>query len=365
MAAGDSVSLLLQAAEGSADPLATPQKLQWSVLADNAWRVLGPGHLVLDTTHDLRRSGLVACVLPPETTTDNTRAPAGLAWLRATIAAEPQAACDLVGVHANAIEVQFVDQGNDPQRLASALPAGRINKAKPPLAALKGVGQPYASFGAALAEDDLTLARRASERLRHRDRAITAWDIERLVLQHFPQVYRAKCINHASDSSWLAAGHVAVVLVPDLRNLNAVDPLQPRVDLETLTQVSAFLQARSAPQTRLHVRNPRYQAVQLAFKLRLRPGFGFAFYGPQTDLALRQALSPWAFDSGATLGFGARVVRSALLDFVERLPWVDFVTDFHMGREGQHEDLPEILPAAPDEILVSAAAHRIQELADG
>lgn len=364
--AGDSLSLLLQLAEGSADPLAAAQTLQWSVLADNAWRTLAPGELALDTTGQLRRSGLVVCVLPRETSTAHTRAPAGLVWLRATTPAEPRAACDVIGIHPNALEVQFADQGNDPQRLAAPLPAASITRLKTPLAPVKSIAQPYASFGGALIEDDAALARRASERLRHRNRAITPWDIERLVLQAFPAVYRAKCVPHASDSSWLAAGHLMVVVVPDLRQLNAVDPLRPRVDLDTLTRIREHLQARVGPQTQVHVRNPGYRAVQVDFKLRLRPGNGLGFnhLQPQIDQALRQALSPWAFDTQATLGFGGRVLRSALLDFVEDLPHVDFVTDFRLGLEGSGQDVPEIVPDAPDVILVSASRHRIAELRD-
>lgn len=362
--AGDSVSLLLQLAEGSADPLATAQKLQWSVLADNAWRALVPGELTLDTTADLRRSGLIACVLPKETTTNNSRAPTGLVWLRASTPADPWAACDVIGVFANALEVQFIDQGNDPQRLKSPLPAAHISKLKAPLHAVKSIAQPFASFGGALVESNVALARRASERLRHRNRVVTPWDIERLVLQAFPSVYRAKCIPHANESSWLAAGHFMLVVVPDLRHMNAVDPLQPRVDLDTLTRIREHLMARVGPQTHVHVRNPGYRAVQVDFKVRLRTsnGLGFNFLQPQIDLALRQALSPWAFEGGTTLGFGDRVLRSALLDFVEDLPDVDFVTDFHLSLAGSRDDVAEIVPDAPDVILVSAARHRIQEL---
>ena len=370
--AGDSLSLLLQLAEGSADPLAAAQTLQWSVLADNAWRVLAPGELSLDTTSELRRSGLVACVLPRETTTAHTRAPAGLVWLRAATPAAPRgngkAACDVIAIHANALEVQFLDQGNDPQRLKSPLPAASISKLKTPLAAIKAIAQPFASFGGALVEDDAALARRASERLRHRNRAITPWDIERLVLQAFPAVYRAKCIPHASESSWTAAGHFMLVVVPDLRQLNAVDPLRPRVDLDTLARIREHLLARVGPQTQIHVRNPGYRAVQVDFKVQLRAGngLGFNLLKPQIDLALRQALSPWAYDTQAdastALGFGGRVLRSALLDFVEEQTDVDFVTDFRLSLEGRNDDVPEIVPDAPDVILVSAASHRIEEV---
>jgi hypothetical protein len=362
--AGDTVSLLLQAAEGTADPLAPAQAVAWSVLADDAWRPLGTADGLLDTTNGLRTSGLLAVALPRETTTEHLRCPAGQVWLRATVGAAPQAACDLLGVHANAVEAVFVDQGNDPTRLATPLSPNAVSKARSSLPALQRVSQPYASFGGALAEDPAALARRAAERLRHRNRAVSTWDVEHLVLQAFPQVWRAKCVPHASDTSWQAPGHVSVIVLPDLHGTETPDPLQPRVDLDTLTRIAAHLQARSAPQTQVHVRNPRYRPVQVAFKLRLRPGHGFNFAAAQVDLALRRALSPWAFDSPAALNFGGRVLRSALLAFVESLPEVDFVTDFRLGREGGLEDLPEITPEAPDEILVSAAAHRIEELHD-
>jgi hypothetical protein len=363
--AGDAVSLLFQVAEGSADPLAPAQALQWSVLADNAWRLLAPGDLVLDTARELRASGLIGAVLPLETSTANTRLPAGPVWLRATIPAAPRAACEIVGVHANALEAVFVDQGNDPAHHALPLAAGSIAKLKAPIAAVKAITQPYASFGQAPREDDAALARRASERLRHRHRAVTGWDVERLVLDAFPSVYRVKCIPHARPGSWLAAGHLTVVVVPDLRNQRQRDPLQPRVDLDTLERIRVFLAARCGPQVQVHVVNPGYCAVQLDFKVRLRPGFGFNFQGPQIDRAIRQALSPWAFDRSAELGFGGRVVRSELLDFVESLPEVDFVTDFRLGREGSGEDRDELVPESPDAILVSAAAHHIVELSDG
>src|SRR5690606_26830104 len=70
--AGDSVSLLLQAAEGSADPELAAQKLEWAVLCDNHWRTLTPQELTLDSSNELRTTGLLALTLPRETALDNT-----------------------------------------------------------------------------------------------------------------------------------------------------------------------------------------------------------------------------------------------------------------------------------------------------
>ncbi len=375
--AGEPVSLLLQTQEGSADPLAHAQTVHWAVLADNAWQALNPGpDLPLDTTSGLRCSGLVSVVLPDTVNTDNTRLPAGLVWLRATIAQEPRAACQLVGVHANAVEVAWVDQGLGQGRgashLANALPAGRITRFKSPLAEIKALSLPYPSFGGALMEDDAALSRRAAERLRHRGRAITPWDHERLVLEAFPTLDRVKCIPYANSQSWRAPGCVMLVVVPNLRLQPQPGLLTPRVDLDTLQRIEAFvlqrsamcLQATPAGQTSaVTVRNPRYQPVKLSFKVHMRDGFAFSFYKAQLNQAVVQTLSPWAFDVSRPLNFGGRVVRSALVDAIEALDYVDYITDVKLAREDHPgEDQPELAPQEPDVILVSAAEHDIQEV---
>jgi hypothetical protein len=366
-APGDPLSLLVQVAEGSADPAAHALPVSWSVLADNAWYPLASGRgISLDSTRHLRASGLLALTLPVEAGTEHSRLPAGLIWLRA-VAGDPAAACRLIGLHTNGVELVFDDQGNSPAHLATPLPAGRITRFKAAPAAVKEVVQPYASFGGAPQEDPMALTRRAAERLRHRNRAVSRWDYERLVLEAFPGVERVKCIPHARPGSWLAPGHVLLVVVPDLRQRNAVDPLQPRVDLDTLTRIRDYLLERApmalGPDS-LHVSNPAYRPLRVDFKVAMRPGYAFSFYRQAINDALVRALSPWAFDTTQALDFGGRVRRSALVNFVEELPWVDYVTDFRLSlAEPGAADSAELSPDAPDAILVSAADHLIAEVA--
>ena len=57
-----------------------------------------------------------------------------------------------------------------------------------------------------------------------------------------------------------------------------------------------------------------------------------------------------------------------LLDFIEELPYVDFVTDFRCGLAGAGDlllnDVAEIVADRPDTILVSAPRHLIAEATD-
>lgn len=368
VAAGDSIHLLLQVAEGSADPELSAQAVRWSVLCDNHWRPVAAEEMAIDTTRHLRASGLLGIVLSRHTTTDNSWLPAGPVWLKAAITEDSGAACQLLGVEANALEVIRLWPADGPAPAVDTLAPGSIAKLLAPPAGLKTVSQPYASFAGRAGESAAMLNRRAAERLRHRQRCITPWDYERLLLENFPGVHRVKCIPHASESSWMAAGHLLIVAIPDLRNRNLPDLLQPKVDLDTLTRMTELAQSHASPQVVVGVRNPAYQPIRLDFKVRFRPGHPFDHSRQQLHQAIVEALSPWAFAGGRQLDFGGRIYRSALLDFIEELPYVDFVTDFRCGPAGDGDlllrDVAEIVAERPDTILVSAARHLIAEVTD-
>jgi len=363
--AGDGVSLLVQVAEGSADPDLPRPAIVWFALCDNYWKRLEDRQVTLDTTDALLRSGLLQFVLPPEVTDDNTILPSGLVWLKAALTGSVDGVCELVAVVANGVEVEFQDKGNDPGHLLLPLPAAKLTKLKNGPATVKTVTQPYASFGGAPAESADALTQRAAERLRHRGRAITAWDYERLVLDAFPAVHRAKCLSHAKDGAWLAPGNVLLVVVPDLRNLHARDPLRPKVDADTIQRIKRYLEERTGEQVNVRVKSPTYQSIALDFAVRFRRGFEFTYSRQQLERQLIQFLSPWAFASDRTLSFGGRVYRSVLLDFVETQDSVDYVADFKMysyTATPPGPDVSQALPQAPDVILVSAPAHTIREI---
>ena len=375
VAARDSVNLLLQVAEATANPDLPRARVSWSALCDNEWKPLLPEELVADGSDELRRSGVVSLIVPKDATTAHTILPAGLIWLRADVVRDSGAACRLVAVEANAIEVKLVQPDAGTAHLATALPPGSIAKLKTPIAGVKGVKQPYASFGGRPAESSSAMYVRASERLRHRNRCITPWDYERMVLERFPSVHQVKCVPHAREGAWLSPGHVMLVVVADLRDRVAPaagdeppDPsapvalnlLEPRVDKHTLADIEDYVKAHAGPQVQLTVKNPRYQKIQVSMDVKFSAGRDVEYHKRLLSNALTRFLSPWAFDGSRIPVFGGRVFRSVLLDFVEELEYVDYLTSFAMfvDRRG---DLPEARPDRPDAILVSSDAHDIEE----
>jgi hypothetical protein len=358
--AGDSVNILFQVAEGSANPELSAPQLQWFVLCDNYWQALSSAEVVLDTTNRLLTSGIIQFIIPGTASTENTLLPSGLLWIKAAITGDVTAVCQLLEVAANAIEVKFVDQGNETNHLATALAAGKITKLQTGIAAIKTVKQPYASFSGAAPENDRTFNARVAERLRHKNRCITSWDYERITLAAFPKIHKVKCIPHANDNSWLAPGHILIVVVPDLKKQNTMNLLTPKVDAATIQQITSHLQARAGMQVKIKVKNPKYQKIKLDFKVKFHPGYEANYYRAQLTQEIIRFLSPWAYQTEQELSFGGRIYKSVILNFIEELAYVDYLTDFKMM--SNNEDLNEVIPRDPDTILVADETHNIVTL---
>ncbi|WP_169817623.1 baseplate J/gp47 family protein [Chlorobaculum limnaeum] len=366
---GQNLTVLFQLAEGSAAPtVSKPEKhVSWSWLRSNEWVDFETSEMSDDTTQ-LTRSGIIRFAVPATATSgDALLGGEKLHWLRATIREKPEAVCKIIAVATQAARATRVTGGDSAGQLA----AESIKKAVTPDASVKKITQPYASFGGRKAEDETAFRTRVSERLRHRNRAITMWDYERLVLEAFPQIYKVKCLNHtryepgatgAGIYRELAPGHVTIVTVPNLRNSNAVDPLRPYTSLGDLDLVRTFLEAHTSEFVTLHVQNPAFETIETGFSVRFMPGINEAFYKALLQQELTRFLSPWAFEEGMDIAFGGRIHKSSLIDFVEERSYVDYVTAFrmyHTGSDGKKsDDLDEASASLPLSILVSAEASR-------
>lgn len=330
LSANESVCLLFQCAEGSADPLLQKADLEWSVLCDNYWKDLTPVDFIFDTTNGLLASGIIKLVIPREGTTVNTIMPDGLLWLKVSIKNFSKAVCNLIDVRSNAAIAEFEDHENDPEHLRESLPVSTISKLQTLNGAVKSISQPYASFGGVMQEEDKSFYTRVSERLRHKERSVSLWDYERLILQHFPGLYKVKCIPHASDKAFDDAGHVLVVGIPDLTNQNAINPFQPRLDKNTLENIKKFLNSHSSAWAIHHVVNPVYEPVKVSVTIRLKTGFEFNYYSKELDTVLKNYLSPWVRNSTAEIHFGGKVTESQIVKLLEDLEYVDYITQLNL-----------------------------------
>lgn len=365
---GQQLSLLFQVLEGSENPekgsFKGEQKIAWSILGNNEWIPLEDTDILQNGIDNFLRSGIVKFTIPDEATNNNTRFPEGLYWLRARCYKEFDVVCKLIDIHAQAVQAVFDNRGNELSHLNEGLPAGSISKLMERLSSVKSVAQPYSSSGGIPPESDKHYYRRVSERLRHKNRAQALWDNEHMLLQYFPAIYKAKCLNHTRYCSksnqmyYQSPGHVTLVVIPDIVNQNVFDIYEPRVSTTLLNEMETYINRYNTMHVEARVRNPEYEAVKVSLKVKFRKGFDENFYIKQLKKDITRLLSPWAFDRNVGIEFGLSLHKSVLVNYLEELHYVDYLQDVLLYKNGNIRK-NQVSPSHPGAILVSAKDHAV------
>lgn len=341
------------------------------------WEYLGPSGTwkpleALDGSLGLRMSGIVRFVAPldwavgaPDVDESDGR------WLRARSSA-PEVAGRIRGIRTDAVEARYrfpAGAEDDDETPGTRLEPGQAAKLRVAVPGVKAVVNPLPSFGGAGPEPMSRFFERTSTLLRHRNRAITIWDVEQLALQGFPEVALCRCLPHHSRDSECEPGSIAIVVVPD-----APERL-PAPTVLLSAQIERYVRERGSPHLDLAVLCPRYVEVSVAATVNLRRGLPAGAAIREVERALRAFLHPLGLGPPLAAGdaaalaelgaarrpgrrvFGRSLYRSEVVRALEDHPAVDYVADVVLDGD---PELERIDVDACRGVVASAETHHLQ-----
>ncbi|MBX2924701.1 MAG: hypothetical protein KF746_21040 [Chitinophagaceae bacterium] len=352
---GSNLNMLFQLAEATANSEADSQDVLWHYLTNNNWKPLRIGfELLNDGTGGLTTSGIIKFSIPGDISTGNSILPKEFFWIKAATGKNSKAVSETINIYAQAVSATFTNtELNDKKRLAAPLQAGRITKLHTADPHIKKVNQFYETFGGQVNEDAGPYYTRVSELLRHKSRAIQKWDYERLVLEKFPLLYKAKCINHSfktnaddyiSDIPY-APGYVLLAVIPDLNKLKAGNSFEPKAPVSVLQDIELYFRSVTSPFVRLRAVNPRYEKIFFSLKVQFVKGVDKKFYEKKLEADLRYFMAPWAIGKYDKLSFGQILNRSDIIRFLESTEYIDYILKMEM----KHEEVTDLCPENDDD----------------
>jgi hypothetical protein len=341
----------------------TSPQVQWSYLSTNGWVLFNPSD-VQDGTGGLTQPGIISFESMPNAVGNHPFMPPGYHWIQATVDRDPESVCMLSTITAQAVRATLQVGDRVPIHLRSdsrdVLPAGTVKNLLIPDPAIASVAQPFTSYGGRPAENTNGFYTRVSERLRHRHRAVTAWDYERIVLEAFPEIYKVLCVR--ADP-----GEVKVVVVPRSARASWYDRLQPRPAPALKDEIEKHLRALSSGMASVSVIDPDYEALQISCAVAFVKGKSPAACKLRLNEDLQRFLTPWAYDDSQEIVFGGRIHQSVIQAFIDSRDYVEHFTEFKLVQNPSSDDGlaakdPPILEAKATHlwsILVSAQEHLI------
>ncbi|MFN8395708.1 MAG: baseplate J/gp47 family protein [Bacteroidia bacterium] len=369
---GQPLSFLVKVLSGTGNPEELPPSVHWHYFSQAGWNLLPSGSLLRDETLGFTQTGIIRMILPEDAISTQLEMPQKLHWLVAAVGRDCELLPDWEDIHLHSVQArQVIENGAVPIWNAAAGTVTELEQSQ--LQAVMDAKQHYPSFGGRAGEAGDQFYRRVSERLRHKGRALTAWDYEHLCLERFPSLYAIKTLQAKAEFG-RSPGEMRLVVVPDLRGQRFASPFQPRLGFGDLNEITGYLQKVAPPAAKVRAVNPQYRPVVVGTTLNFKDGISSATGRHLIQRRLKSFLAPWAFDDATAMAFGGRLYVSEVVEVLQSEPYVEFVgkTRLFVGnKEGTYteattpgSDTSAYIEVADTDVLTSAPLHFINEIDD-
>ena len=317
--------------------------LVWYYLYGDQWRSFPKDRVLKDSTSGLLNSGIITLDMPQEINGSNDLLDPELSWIKVCVASNTNVIGKAITVTLHAVEAEWTSEnGATGIHLKEPLPPGTIGKMKTMVNGIKDVVQPIETYGGIALESTRKRIIRITERQGHKNRAVAPWDYEKMVLQYFPEIKKAKCFpaTSLSNPNGKTPGHVLIGLIPLGDNHKTIDWKKPLVNNRSLVEIRNFLDRHSSEFATIEVTNPRYETVRVLCKVKFKEGMSSGYYLQTLNADLNNLIAPWQFDPTFKAFFGGNMLESNILGFVQALPYIHYVTELsivHLGKNYKKE----------------------------
>ena len=296
--------------------------VKWQYLSREEWIDFEPDSILNDGTRNLMVTGIISFALPTNLTKNNDILSGDNYWIRAVTRQKADLYSKIITIYTNATTATYqytTDSINHPIQL----PANSISDIFTPIEGIMKFIQPLDSFNGTHHESDNIFHTRVAERIRHKNRCLTKWDIEHMLLNRFDELNQVKCIGYNSHESFISKGEIVIVATPKVNGEKQF--YEPKLNPELIEDIRAFIIAHTSPFLKLEIRNPSYEYLRLKAKV--------IFEGKSTGRFIRELqkdllhfICPWFYNDNVDASLGGSIKKSDLIHFVESRPYVKFLT---------------------------------------
>lgn len=302
-------------------------KVHWQYLLNNEWQPLD-GLLLEDGTRGLIRSGVIKIRIPDSVQYHNTRLPRGKFWIRAVYDGKETLNSRIKNVFIQAVAVTTYDAVDE--SFFSTENALKIKKIS--FEQKKGILEitgPVAFTQNVTTENEDSFYSRIGEQLRHKNRAVTNWDVERIILARFQQIEKVRVYGRNSHPKELVKGtSMQIVLIPKVLPGAETKLQNTKIDFDTLMEVKEYISQFVSPYLNIEVSNPVYEQIKVKCRVKFNDIHKSGYLKNLLNNELISFLSPGIENEMIEKGFDESISKSEILNFIESRSYVDYVTEF-------------------------------------
>ena len=296
--------------------------------AGEIWQPLIVTH---DGTDCLQQSGRLVFNIPQI----NGEASSEL-WLKASIKSA-LALGRIIDISNQRVLVAYQLRKN-PSSKSYQLEVNQITKLVKNDPAIETIHQPTGSFKGKDEESIKSMNIRVSEHLRHKQRALSCVDYERLILQQFPEITNVKCIT-ANQLQELKAVNVLLLVIPKTK-IQHTEQL-PQIPIASTTlrdRIEQYISRFCSAQADIVVQNPNFVEVVCEIEVKFNTGFDLVNSKEKLNQDLIQLICPWAYHQDNLPVLGQMISTMALRSYLSKKHYIETVNKLDFKHVTKCED---------------------------
>jgi hypothetical protein len=343
---------------------------KWRYLVNDEWIDFEENELIYDGTNNFTTSGIVKIKVPSTINSFHRILPTDKYWLSVSTEYNSEILSKIILIQTNGVLATWKAHKPD-EHWKSNIPPDTISGFIKTRSDVNGVHQPFSSFGGRTVETNGNYYTRVSERLKHKNRAVTPEDYEKMILDKFPFLFQVKCINHFSHPEFVKKGWIKLIVVPKLEQFSKF--YAPMANYNQLEKIQSYIEQMASPYTTVEVINPSYEKVKVNCKVVMKNIANAGEYVKKLENDLMKFICPWFAINQGEMNFGGSIERDDILSFIESLDYVKFLTKLSVivlhEVDGKYDisdsalnegKVNELKSSSPWSVLVPSNNHEIE-----
>ncbi|MEM6719510.1 MAG: hypothetical protein AAF611_09360 [Bacteroidota bacterium] len=279
-----SVSFYFELARAYTEKVLTTKEVSYSYLSSDGWKPLTE---ISDGTNSFTCSGIITIYIPADITTVHDTISGTNYWIAIGTTDNPDSFPQTSYLNTNGFTLQRIVSKTDYSKVKPQILADAITGPQTAIPEIGATVQPFASFGGKAAETKAQMNSRVSNRLKTKDRLVTAEDFFNTIRLEFPEVYYSKTIYKTATKKSFT---YLVKRVADASETHAFEPLLSECkELE----IQQYIDERVSPFVNVSVENFELKYVKITADIQVQSDADVTSTAKEVNDGINIFLSPW------------------------------------------------------------------------
>ncbi|GGE41034.1 hypothetical protein [Psychroflexus planctonicus] len=296
------------------------RKIDWFYSTAEGWKMLTKTNIIYDDTLNLMKTGVLSFKIPEDISNKSRIYNTDKLFIKACSKSKSNHFSLIKSIRTNSVSLTEIIDEQNVNNLPSYYPPYSVQGFKEDIDGVISVDQHFGSAEGESGESDIDFYLRSSELLRHKNRPVTKWDLEKFIIANFSWISHVKCFPVNSNN---ITESLKVLCVKKVKLQENIDNI--RLSAAEKQEIVDYLRQFSSPFSSIEIINPVFEDIWLKCKVNFKnvaDGIGIRMLNND----LYDFFCLWLYDDTKPMKLGVQIKKIDIINFVKERPYISYVT---------------------------------------